>query len=192
MMALRRNFLAAGAVLSLAVLAGCATPARIDTTAPDSVFQRTGRFAVSVQYDSGRQEAVQGGFAWLDTGRLLTLDLANPLGTTLARVQVGPGSAILTHSNGQQESAPSADALVEKVLGSPIPVAGLRYWLRGQTGQAPVSQVLRSAQGQPQSFMQDGWRVELLRYDSSGPGLLRLNRNETNRSISVRLVVDAG
>jgi outer membrane lipoprotein LolB len=176
----------------LGVLAGCATPARIDTAAPDSVFQRTGRFAVSVQYDSGRQEAVQGGFAWLDTGRLLTLDLANPLGTTLARVQVGPGSATLTRSNGEQESAPSADALVEKVLGSPIPVAGLRYWLRGQTGQASASDVFRSPQGQPQRFVQDGWRVELLRYDGSGPQLLRLNRNEANRSISVRLVVDAG
>lgn len=192
MMVLRRNFLAAGVVLALGVLAGCATPARIDTAAPDSVFQRTGRFAVSVQYDSGRQEAVQGGFAWLDTGRLLTLDLANPLGTTLARVQVGPGSATLTRSNGEQESAPSADALVEKVLGSPIPVAGLRYWLRGQTGQASVSDVSRSPQGQPQRFVQDGWRVELLRYDGSGPQLLRLNRNEANRSISVRLVVDAG
>jgi outer membrane lipoprotein LolB len=113
----RRNFLAASAVLLVGALAGCATPARIDTTAPEAVFQRTGRFAVSVQYASGQQEAVQGGFAWLDTGRLLTLDLANPLGTTLARVQVYPGSATLTRTNGQQDSAPNPDALVEQVLG---------------------------------------------------------------------------
>lgn len=186
----RRAFLASAGMLAAGVLAGCATPARIDTSAPESVFQRTGRFAVSVQYANGQQEAVQGGFAWLDTGRLLTLDLANPLGSTLARVQVQPGIATLTRTDGQQQSAPNPDALVEQVLGSPIPVAGLRNWLRGQTGQSQVAGLSSSPQGQPQSFEQDGWRVELQRYDNVGPGLLRLNRNEPNRSISVRLVID--
>lgn len=113
----RRAFLASAGMLAAGVLAGCATPARIDTSAPETVFQRTGRFAVSVQYANGQQEAVQGGFAWLDTGRLLTLDLANPLGSTLARVQVQPGIATLTRTDGQQQSAPNPDALVEQVLG---------------------------------------------------------------------------
>lgn len=174
------------------LLAGCATPSRIDTAAPESVFQRTGRFAVSVQYSDGRQEAVQGGFAWLDTGRVLTLDLANPLGTTLARVQVQPDIAVLTRANGEQNAASDPDALVEQVLGSPIPVAGLRYWLRGRAAGAANVQPTLNAAGQPESFTQDGWRVELLRYDQQGPGLVRLNRAEANRSISVRLVVDAG
>jgi outer membrane lipoprotein LolB len=186
----RRRWLAAVCVVAgLSALAGCATPARIDQSASNAVFQRTGRFAVSVSYDDGRQQAVQGGFAWLDTGRMLTLDLANPLGSTLARVQVTPGLAVLTQTDGNQESAPSADALVERVLGSPIPVAGLRQWLRGIV--AAPGDLHTNQEGKPERFNQSGWRVQLLRYDAQGPGLLRLNRNEAGRSISVRLVIDA-
>src|SRR5690606_40590682 len=72
-----------GGGLALA-LAGCAGPARI--VGDGTAFERTGRFAVNVTEAGGAQEAVQGGFAWRDTGRLLRLDLVNPLGTTLARI----------------------------------------------------------------------------------------------------------
>src|SRR5690625_5512517 len=111
-------------------LAACATPDQIATHS-DTAFQRTGRFALTVDHVSGKQDAVQGGFAWLDAGRSLALDLTNPLGSTLARVTVSGGTATLTHSNGAQEVAQEADNLVVKVLGSPLPVHGLRYWLLG-------------------------------------------------------------
>jgi outer membrane lipoprotein LolB len=39
-------------------------------------------------------------------------------------------------------------------------------------------------------FAQDGWRVRLSRYDAQGPALLQLNRNDSNRSISARMVID--
>lgn len=174
----------------LAVLiAGCAAPGKIapDT---DTAFQRTGRFAVTVKEFSGMQDAVQGGFAWRDTGSVLTLDLANPLGSTLARVTVQDGMALLRHANGAEEYAPDADSLVEKVLGSPVPVTGLRDWLHGRTGSSAVSGVEKdSATGQLNGFIQDGWRVRLSRYDALGPTLLQLNRNDAQRDISVRLAI---
>lgn len=178
--------------VALSVLAaGCAAPGAI-SPASDSAFQRTGRFALSVNTPAGTQDAVQGGFAWLDTGRTLTLDLANPLGSTLARVTVKDGVAMLEHSNGAQEYAPHADALVEKVLGSPVPVSGLRDWLRGQTGSKPVSDTQMAPDtGQLSEFTQDGWRVRLSRYDAQGPTVLQMNRNDAGRAIRVRLVVTA-
>lgn len=184
----RRWLLAAAGTL---LLGGCAAPPRIGEGPPGQAFERRGRFAVSVNYFSGRQEAVQGGFAWHDTARTLMLDLANPLGSTLARVQVTPGQAVLTRSDGTTETAAHPDALIEQVLGSPIPVAGLRDWLRGRSGPAPVSGLERDAEGRPTVFMQDGWRVQLSRYDALGPGLLQMNRNDAHRTLSVRLVVDA-
>jgi outer membrane lipoprotein LolB len=184
----RRRWLLAAAGSML--LAGCAAPPRIGEGLAGQAFERRGRFAVSVNYSNGRQEAVQGGFAWHDTARALTLDLANPLGSTLARVQVTSGQAVMTRSDGTTERASHPDALVEQVLGSPIPVAGLRDWLRGRTGTEPVSGLERDAEGRPVVFTQDGWRVQLSRYDATGPGLLQMNRNDANRTLSVRLVVD--
>lgn len=172
------------------LLAACATPNRIVGESGGQAFDRTGRFAVTVAYRDGHQDAVQGGFAWHDAGSQLVLDLANPLGSTLARVKVSTRMAVMTRSNGDVESAADPDALVAKVLGSPIPVAGLRDWLRGQTGAAPVSGLKKNPAGQPMGFEQAGWQVALSNYDTQGPRLLRLSRGEADRDISVRLVVD--
>src|SRR3546814_9254470 len=80
----------------------------------------------------------------LDTGNALTLDLTNPLGNTLARVSVLPGLATLTRSNGEREQAAHPDALVEQVLGSPMPVAGLRDWLQGRVRSEEHTSELQS------------------------------------------------
>lgn len=191
-LSLQRAWRFLAGVFLVALLGACASPARIQESASQTVLERTGRFAASVSYADGRQEAVQGGFAWNDTGRRLLLDLANPMGSVLARVTVQPGRAELERADGATETAPGPDALIEQVLGSPIPVSGLRYWLRGELAAgAPVDGVERDSQGRLSAFTQGGWNVQLPRYDSIGPLLLRLSRHETGRSISVRLVVDA-
>lgn len=175
-------------LLLLGIMAGCATPDRIQHDS-DSVFQRTGRFSVTVKEFSGAQDAVQGGFVWQDSGTALSLDLANPLGSTLARITVDDGMAVLTHSNGSREYAPDADGLAEIALGSPVPVSGLRAWLRGETGTAPTQDLEKNDDGKPTSFVQDGWRVRLSRYDTLGPNLLQMNRRDSRGDISVRLVI---
>lgn len=174
------------------LLAACAMPPKPGGGSDGQAFERSGRFALSVNYFNGKQDAVQGGFVWRDARPGLELDLLNPLGNTLARVQVEPGQATLVRSNGAIEQAANPDALVEQVLGSPIPVEGLRDWLHGRTGAASVQGLKNNGAGQPELFSQDGWRVQLLRYDTQGPTLLQMNRNDPNRTISVRLVVNGG
>jgi outer membrane lipoprotein LolB len=112
------------------------------------------------------------------------------MGSTLARIEVTASSAVVTRSDGSTETAANADALVEKVLGSPLPVSGLRDWLRGRVGRGQVQGEEKDAQGNVAGFAQDGWRVRLSRYDAQGPALLQLNRNDSNRSISARMVID--
>lgn len=180
------SYLLAGA-LAIA-LAGCAGPARIAGEGP--AFERTGRFAVNVTEAGAPIEAVQGGFSWRDTGRRLQLDLVNPLGSTLARVRVDPEGASLEHADGRSEQAPDADTLVARAIGAEMPVANLRDWLQGRTGEGTAQGLESDAEGRPQSFVQNGWRVQLSRYDSAGPGLLRLERRDGTRQVSVRLVAD--
>jgi len=188
-----RGVLAWLAVACLA-LAGCATPRPQPGAAQVAgveALSRTGRFAVRVEEAGGRQDAVQGGFSWRDDGRRLTLDLVNPLGSTLARVEAAGGMATLRRSDGSVTQAPGADALVEDVLGSPIPVAGLRDWMRGRTAdQPPAGALARDPEGRPSSFTQGGWEVRLSRYDAQGPLLLSMERHDAGRRITVRLVAD--
>ena len=192
----QRIWARAGVLALAALLSACATPPKpeavgsTDAATADSALSRSGRFALSVTHASSQVEAVQGGFSWRDDGRKLMLDLSNPLGNTLARVWVLPGQAMLERTDGSQEVASHPDALVEQVLGSPVPVAGLRDWLHGRTGPSAVQNQRLDEQQQLSSFEQSGWRVTLSRYDEQGPRLLQLNRHEASRSISVRLVVD--
>lgn len=177
--------------VSLAV-AACVTPTRMNSTpgAAES-FSRAGRFALTVTEAGGRQDAVQGGFSWLDERDRYVLDLTNPLGAIQARVEGRPGAATLTRANGERLSAADPDALAEEALGSRIPVAGLRDWFQGRLASEPAaSGVTRDIQGRVQAFEQGGWQAKLSRYDDAGPQLLVLERRETDRHIALRLVVD--
>lgn len=172
-------------------LTACATPQHIGGVQGDEVFERVGRFAVSAETPGEPVQAAQGGFAWQDAGRVLRVDLATPMGSTLARVVVEPGHARMTPAEGKEVHAATADDLLEQVLGTPVPVAQLRHWLRGQLGPEPVEEVQRDDQSRPLRFRQHGWSVALSRYDAQGPQLLRLERRDGWRQLSVRLVVDA-
>ncbi|WP_053244053.1 lipoprotein insertase outer membrane protein LolB [Achromobacter sp. DMS1] len=187
----RRAFLRGlGTALCAAALAACTTPRPIEGAAPGA-FSRVGRFAITVNEEGGKQSAVQGGFSWLDDGSRYVLDLTNPLGSTEARVEGGPGAATLTKADGTRLSADNPDALAAEALGSSMPVSGLRDWLRGRLPASPqASGVTRDDIGHLAAFEQGGWHARLSRYDAQGPCLLVLERQEPGRRILVRLVVN--
>ncbi|ANN70375.1 lipoprotein insertase outer membrane protein LolB [Bordetella bronchialis] len=173
------------------VLAACVTPGRIAGNGGAGEFSRVGRFALTVTQDDGKQDALQGGFSWLDDGRRYILDLTNPLGSTQARVEGRPGMAVLNKSDGTRLQARNPDELVADALGSSIPVSGLRDWLRGRLpAEPPANHVERDPSQRPVSFDQGGWQARLSRYDDLGPQLLVLERREPDRRILLRLVVN--
>jgi outer membrane lipoprotein LolB len=175
----------------LALLAACTTPAPLQNHGAANAFSCTGRFALIVTQTGGEQKAVQGGFSWLDSDTGYLLDLTNPLGSVQARVEGSVGQAVLTKADGTRLEAADADTLLEQALGSKVPVAGLRYWLRGdRVPDSPVSNVARDSLGRLVSFEQDGWQVQLSRHDTLGPRLLVLERIEADRRIMMRLVVN--
>jgi len=53
------------AMLALTLAACTTTPKPIEGVSPDA-FSRIGRFAITVNEESGKQSAVQGGFSWSD------------------------------------------------------------------------------------------------------------------------------
>lgn len=183
-------------VMTALLLGACTTPPPVvpvdEAAIQAGALARSGRFALRVEEISGKQNAVQGGFAWRDDGRALVLDLTSPVGATMARVDVSPnGAAVLTEANGTTTAAATADELVARVLGSPIPVGGLRDWLRGYIPDNPPATIVeRDDQGRPQAYDQSGWRVRVNAYDAIGPVRLDMQRNEPGHGvINVRLVI---
>lgn len=177
--------------LSLAVV-GCGVTPKIETAASaqqSELFQRSGRFALSVEKNNGERDAVQGGFVWHEQQQQIQLDLNNPMGTVLARVVVDEQGSRLIYPSGDIEYAASPDALVAQLLGYELPVSGMKDWLRGQTGAGSVTE-LKQEQGRIVYFSQDNWRVQLQRYDEQGPRVLQMHRTQAAHAFSVRIVVD--
>lgn len=171
-------------------MVGCSVvPSHDTSTAVQDQFQRSGRFALSVEKNTGERDAVQGGFVWNEHQQRIQLDLNNPMGSVLARVVADAQGAQLQYPNGEIEYAQSADALVAQLLGYELPVEGMKDWLHGQTGTRPVTD-LKKEQDQIVYFQQDQWRVRLQRYDELGPRLLHMHRTQPSQSFSVRIVVD--
>lgn len=178
----------------VALLAGCATlPA---PPPPERVH--AGRFAATTTLD-GRSENTTGRFTLSVAGPRLTLDLATPLGTTLARIDSTPDSAVLRvpGAQGVQEAhGRDASTLAEEILGWPLPVGGIGDWIVGRSAPGRPARV----EGEPASLIeQDGWRIEVQeRFDSGAPRRLSFARAARAGSalstpapaITLRLVLD--
>lgn len=188
-----KRFLGALFVSSVTLMSACTLTPKVDSEQLTEEV-RVGRFAV-LSYDKRdnvNKDAVQGGFVWRDLGRTLDIDLTNPLGNTLARVEVSDFQSVLINSSGQRLVAVSPDDLMARVLdGRPLPVSGLRYWVRGELMPAIQAQnVERDEQGRLVSAYQHGWQINLSAYDAKGPTRLHLIRNEAVERITVRLTID--
>ena len=97
----------------------------------------SGRFAVTTALGEQR-ENVSGRFNLEIRGQQQILELASPLGTTVARVEIEPGGARATGARMQEVRGADADALTEQLLGWRLPVSGTGRLDRGSTGAAPL------------------------------------------------------
>lgn len=183
-----------GSRASRLLLAGCVAVMTGCATTPQSLADHTyaGRFsAVSTQAD--RRETVSGRFNLEVRGARQTIDLSTPLGTTVARIEVGPDGARATGPQMQEVQGPDADALTERLLGWRLPVSGLPDWVEGRPAAGRTAHVERD--GERVSLIeQDGWTVRLTEYFSGSrrPRLMVLERPATSIApgVVLRLVMD--
>lgn len=178
----------AGAALIAFALAGCAA---VPAVQPDRAY--TGRFsAVSALGD--KRETVSGRFSVEVRGERQTIDLATPLGTTVARVEVGPDGARASGPGMQDARGSDADALTEQLLGWRLPVSGLADWIDGRPAPGRPARVERDG-NRPVLIEQDGWTVRVAETfaGSARPRILVLERPPSPPApgVSLRLVVDA-
>jgi len=183
----------ASLILGAQLVAACSTLAPL----PQAERQYAGRFSV-VTTLAGKRDTGTGRFTLAVEGEAIALDLASPLGTTLARIEVNGSGAHLTapgDSGLREVHGADAEALTYEVLGWPLPVEGIGDWIRGRPAPGrPFRE--RTAGSGAEAFDQDGWTVSVLdRFadDRGTPRLVLLERPESPGlapAISLRLVLD--
>lgn len=188
----------AAATAAALALAACATLPQ----APPPERVHAGRFAATTTLD-GRSENTTGRFTLAVGGPQLTLDLATPLGTTLARIETGPAGAVLSvpGAGGLREArGRDAEALAEEVLGWPLPVAGIGDWIEARPAPGRPSRV-QTVDGRVGRIEQDGWTIDIAeRFDAGAPRRLVFTRPALPArgmappapAITLRLVLDDG
>lgn len=175
------------AMLAVALTA-CAT---VPPTPPERSYG--GRF-VATAISGQQRDSVSGRFNIEIRGNQQLIDLATPVGTTLARIEIEPGRARVTDGKMQGLTGPNADELVAQALGWQLPIAGLPYWLEGRPDPARASQLRRMSDGATE-IEQDGWNILISETaEATGrPRRLQLDRQAAagnEPKVSVRLVVD--
>lgn len=186
---------ARAAMLCCLLAAGCAVTPEA-ARAPQAVRPATcegdielgGRFSVRYTQD-GREEALHGGFAWRQIGERIDVALLSPVGQTMATIEVTPKGAALTEAGKPPRRALDADALAATELGWPLPVAGLKEWLRGCALDASGRRFVASPQDDSVTT-HNGWRIRYVSWLESAAGLLPRRIDLERGEVNLRLVID--
>jgi len=176
------------ALTSAALLTACATTPSVSPA--DRAY--TGRFAVTTALGEKR-ENVSGRFNFEVRGAQQVLELASPLGTTVARIEIAPGGARVIGAQMQEVRGADADAVTEQLLGWRLPVSGLADWIEGRPVAERAARLQRD--GDRIVFIeQDGWEIRLSEYfeGTQRPRRLALERpaGPGTPSVLLRLIVD--
>jgi len=168
-------------ILALSLLlVACATPG----PAPGAVQRLPDTYAVNgrVAVKAG-QRGYSANFQWQHSPALDAVDVSNPLGQVLARLELDAGGARFFDADGKQDVADDAESLAEAKLGWRLPVLGMRYWLLGLAD--PQRPAAWSAVESGRILQQDGWSIAYPVVDGHAPQRLTLSRPDLEVRIAL-------
>jgi outer membrane lipoprotein LolB len=189
---------AGGLILLAALLLGsCATQRPVEPLMGDAWKSRqTALTALRDWSLSGRisvtkeSEGWHASLRWEQTRQGYSIDLRNPLGQTVARIEGNEQGVQVRTSDGEIRSASDPDQLVEETLGLRIPVKGLQYWLRGVPDPASPSTLAGDTEGHLTRLEQDGWVIEYPSYTQAAGLDLPARIRARQEQLKVQLVVN--
>ncbi len=134
-------------------------------------------------------DALTANFRWRHDGVHDELDLASPLGQTIARLSGGPGGVTLRTADGRVSTGANWAELTARSLEWPLPVDGLAFWIQAAPRPAVPFAMEPSAEGMLSVLRQDGWTIV---YQSFVAGTARPARMTLSYpDVELRLVVDS-
>ena len=110
------------------------------------------------------RESWQAALLWRQGGDRFELQMRGPFGQG-GGVMKGDGRSVrLRLRDGRQAVGDDAGTLLARLLGWTIPVAELRYWIRGVPATTPYEQLRWNREGEIESFRQAGWSLHFSQY----------------------------
>lgn len=148
--------LVVASVLALAACASLPPPKGADTPldTADAAFDMSGRLSAK-----RGSEGVAAHFRWEHRAGADEIELATPMGTTLARLTRDASGASITFPDGRIERSADADSLAARALGVPLPVENFAWWIRAVPHARSPWAAERDAAGRVAVLHQDGWTL---------------------------------
>ena len=151
----------------------------------DPAFELSGRLAIR----QGEQ-ALSANLLWQYDGRSEEMVISAPLGAGSVQIE-RDAAGVTLRSGGRVERAATAEALMRGTLGFALPLDGLRYWVRGQTGPGGVAvRVVRDGAGRIESFHESGWDIAIPAFSAAPFDALPRRIDAASAELQVRLVID--
>lgn len=168
--------------------AACAAPP-LETpgpATPSTPFDLSAR--VVVRYDG---HAFSSGLRWRHAAGRDEIWLVSPVGQALVHIVEDGDGALLTGADQRQHRAASVESLTRQALGWELPVARLKYWLRGEVAPgAPPEKMARDQSQRIVQLEQAGWRIALSYEPPSDHKGLPRRLELVRGSHEIRLVID--
>ena len=121
------------------------------------------------------------------------IHLSGPLGAGATSISGSPGGVSLQRGDEPAVFASNPAQLTEQIMGWPLPVSEMFYWVRGLAAPGAVSGQKKNSQGLLQSLQQAGWTLNFSGYQSVGPyklpGKIKANTNNAAGPVSVTVVI---
>ncbi|MCD4486460.1 lipoprotein insertase outer membrane protein LolB [Chromobacterium vaccinii] len=172
-------------LLSLALLlAGCANEALFRPkpsleAAADAPFSVSGRLSANLD---GKGHVAN--FDWRHQPPRDEVAINSPLGNTVAKVLRDPGGVTLL-ADGKSWQADDVESLTRQVMGWPLPLSNLVWWIRGLPAPGLGSRI--DADG---NLEQQGWHIRFVRdadVDADHPKRVEMQRE----GLTVKVVVQS-
>ena len=178
-------------VVSAIFISACTTVA--PRTAETAVAGADRRFAIDGRLSAKRgSQGASANFVWNHEPGRDRIDLASPFGQVLARVDGGANRVVVERPGGATETYSDWSTMTIALLGAPVPVDDLAFWLRGAAREGGAASVERDAVGRVQVLRQQAWEI-VYSYPDDAPGALPsrvvLKRPDAE-PVEVRVVVD--
>lgn len=127
---------------------------------------------------------------WTQCGERYRLVLSGPFGQRLARVEGNAGGATLWLRNEPPQYTTDIQLWLTQHLGWPLPVAELRYWVRGRAMPGVDARVEHDQQGLPRRLWQRQWQVDYLEFhhqeELTLPRRLRASRDDLSSTLLIK------
>jgi outer membrane lipoprotein LolB len=209
----RAEPLRALALACVALLAGCASraplvpasapalslaadwPARREQLLAFDAFTLTGRVAVAAG-----EQGFSAGLRWQQIGPQGAIMLEGPFGMGALAIETEADALRVTTGRGERFEGAAARTALEEQLGFALPLAALRYWVRGlpapataSPGATPsdvVEELVDTAAPRLQRLQQQGWNIEYTEYQAAPFDYQPRRLVAQNGSARVRLVIE--